>query len=426
MDNENMIDSNMPDENVPDGNKAEDKPVVNPADKEMPEANVVADDTKADDNKTDDNKTDKTIVGIRFPNSGKTYCFDAGKLQLSIGDRVVVESDLGINIGQVAKKICELKSPEQELKLVLRKVTEVDLNQEAENEAVKLEARQYGMLRIEERKLPMKLLSTDVTLDRKRFIFYFVADTRIDFRDLVKDLASKFRTRIELRQVGVRDAAKMVGGYGICGQELCCKTWLKNFAPISIKMAKQQDLVLNTAKLSGLCGRLMCCLNYEYDPNAKKRKPVKKAAPTAEEKDKAMQKAVDNAMASDVVKTGAEGKGARPQRRRPDRPVRPDKSGTEAKTADGNKPQSDADKDKIKKKRRRRGRGGKGRKKPQGTASTSAQGTTSDSNKPPQQQGASSQPSASNSAKQAQGAGDGTDKPKKKRRRRPRKKKPTE
>jgi len=211
-------------------------------------------------------------VGIRFPNSGKTYCFKSEGVEVRRGDRVVVESELGISIGQVVKLDFATDIPQEEMRSVLRRVTQVDLQQEQENEDVKREAREYGMQRIEERKLPMKLMDTEVTLDRKRFIFYFVADGRIDFRELVKDLASKFRTRIELRQIGVRDAAKIIGGYGICGQEFCCKTFLKSFAPISIKMAKQQDLVLNTCKLSGQCGRLMCCLNYEYDPNESGRK----------------------------------------------------------------------------------------------------------------------------------------------------------
>lgn len=252
-------------------------------------------------------KDKANVVGIRFPNSGKTYCFCAGDIKLSRYDRVVVESDLGINIGQVAKLSCELNVPEKGLKPVLRKVTEVDIRQEEENEKVKSEAREYAVERIKARELPMKLLYADVTLDRKRFIFYFVADTRIDFRELVKDLASKFRTRIELRQIGVRDAARMIGGFGVCGQELCCKTWLKGFAPISIKMAKQQDLVLNTCKLSGLCGRLMCCLNYEYDPDGpKRRKPEpRKEKPSGEAMDKAIEAAVGSSGGESVDKAAA-------------------------------------------------------------------------------------------------------------------------
>ena len=214
-------------------------------------------------------------VGIRFPNSGKTSCFSAEAMELSTGERVVVESELGISIGTIAKTPFAPEGPEDKLRPVLRKVTAADLKQEEENEGVRQEANAFCKERILGRELPMKLITTEVTLDRRRFIFYFTADSRIDFRELVKDLASKFRTRIELRQIGVRDAAKMAGGYGICGKEVCCKTWLRTFAPISIKMAKQQDLVLNTCKLSGLCGRLLCCLNYEYEEGAPRRKRQK-------------------------------------------------------------------------------------------------------------------------------------------------------
>jgi len=310
----------------------------------------------ADDAETKPDCTDKdNVVGIRFPNSGKTYCFCAGDLGLRRYDRVVVESDLGINIGQVAKISCELNVPEKGLRPVLRKVTEVDIRQEEENEKVKREAKDYAVERIKTRELPMKLLYTDVTLDRKRFIFYFVADTRIDFRELVKDLASKFRTRIELRQIGVRDAAKMIGGFGVCGQELCCKTWLKGFAPISIKMAKQQDLVLNTCKLSGLCGRLMCCLNYEYDPDGpKRRRPEpRKGKPSGEAMDKAIEAAVGSNGGETVDKAVA-GPKARSEVREsstgqsPEQiAVSPRAETVEAATEDANK---------RKKKRRRGGR----------------------------------------------------------------------
>jgi cell fate regulator YaaT (PSP1 superfamily) len=222
------------------------------------------------------------VVGIRFPTGAKTYCFKAAEMELLTGERVVVESELGISIGTVSRTTCEPDCPEDKLRPVLRKVTAADLNQEEENEGVRQEANRYCKERIQARGLEMKLITTDVTLDRKRFIFYFTADSRIDFRELVKDLASKFRTRIELRQIGVRDAAKILGGHGVCGKEVCCKTWLRGFSPISIKMAKQQELVLNTCKLSGLCGRLLCCLNYEYDEGAKgKRKKKKAVAPEA-------------------------------------------------------------------------------------------------------------------------------------------------
>jgi cell fate regulator YaaT (PSP1 superfamily) len=206
-----------------------------------------------------------TILGVKFGDSSKTYCFSTDDAGIKEGDRVVVESELGISLGRVISLKCETEDPSLEIKPILRTATEADLRQEEENESYRLEAHKYCRERIEERGLEMKLLTTEVTLDRKRYIFYFTAESRIDFRELVKDLASKFRTRIELRQVGVRDAARVVGGFGVCGREFCCKTFLKSFAPISIKMAKQQELVLNTCKLSGSCGRLMCCLNYEYE-----------------------------------------------------------------------------------------------------------------------------------------------------------------
>lgn len=201
-------------------------------------------------------------VGVKLGTSGKIYGFKADGLELRRGEMVVVESDLGLSIGRVIAERYAVDT-DRELRPVLRRVTEADLQQEQENQALKVQAHAFCNERIMARGLPMKLVATDVTLDRKRFIFYFVADTRIDFRELVKDLAANFRTRIELRQIGVRDEAKMVGGLGVCGRDLCCRRFLTSFAPISIRMAKQQELVLNTCKLSGVCGRLMCCLSYE-------------------------------------------------------------------------------------------------------------------------------------------------------------------
>jgi cell fate regulator YaaT (PSP1 superfamily) len=342
------------------------------------------------------------VVGIRFPNSGRTYCFCAGELELSRYDRVVVESDLGINIGQVAKVTCEMNSvSEKGLKPVLRKITEADIQQEAENESVKREAREFAVERIKERKLPMKLLYADVTLDRKRFIFYFVADTRIDFRELVKDLASKFRSRIELRQIGVRDAAKMIGGFGVCGQELCCKTWLKGFAPISIKMAKQQDLVLNTCKLSGLCGRLMCCLNYEYEPGGPKRKrpePRQKGKPSGE----AMDKAIDTALGSEKPAD---------MREAPDDKAEAPADRAEAGARDGKPSGPGTEGQPARKKRRRRGGRNRGRKSPQ-----AGEGRGSATQETGQAEAAA--------GKGGQGSGEGqdrSDKPRRQRRRRRRK-----
>lgn len=204
------------------------------------------------------------VVGIRFKTCGKIYDFEVNGLEVKSGEAVVVESELGLSIGNV---VVERHAPEgalKEMKRVLRKATEDDFRQKVDNEGLEREARGYCLERIMARGLPMKLVATEVTLDRKRIIFYFAADGRIDFRELVKDLAAKFKTRIEMRQIGVRDEAKLVGGLGVCGRELCCRTFLTSFEPISIKMAKSQELVLNANKLSGVCGRLMCCLSYEY------------------------------------------------------------------------------------------------------------------------------------------------------------------
>ena len=205
------------------------------------------------------------VVGIRFKSCGKIYDFEVEGLEIRKGDAVVVESELGLSIGNVVVEKHPFDGPtKDQLKRVLRKAGDEDVRQKKDNEALENEARAYCLERIMARGLPMKLICTEATLDRKRIIFYFAAEGRIDFRELVKDLAAKFKTRIEMRQIGVRDEAKMLGGIGICGLELCCKKFLTTFEPISIKMAKSQELVLNANKLSGVCGRLMCCLSYEY------------------------------------------------------------------------------------------------------------------------------------------------------------------
>ncbi len=204
------------------------------------------------------------IIGVRFKKCGKIYEFEADGIEVNKGDLVVAESEFGLSIGNVIIER-NIDNPEGELKKIVRKATEEDLLQREENSKLEAEAKDYCLERIMARGLPMKLVSTEVTLDKKRIIFFFTAEKRIDFRELVKDLAARFKTRIEMRQIGVRDEAKMLGGMGICGKELCCVKFLTVFEPISIKMAKKQELILNTGKLSGLCGRLMCCLGYEYD-----------------------------------------------------------------------------------------------------------------------------------------------------------------
>ncbi len=205
------------------------------------------------------------VVGIRFKNCGRIYDFEVNGIEVSAGGSVIVESEFGLSIGKVVEGPHQLENPEKELKKVLRLATENDLKQKKDNELFEKETMDFCNERIMARGIPMKLVCSEVTLDRKRIVFYFTADGRIDFRELVKDLAARFKTRIEMRQIGVRDKAKLVGGLGLCGKEFCCRLFLTSFEPISIRMAKQQELVLNTGKLSGVCGRLMCCLGYEYD-----------------------------------------------------------------------------------------------------------------------------------------------------------------
>lgn len=209
------------------------------------------------------------VVGVRFKPCGKIYDFEVDGIEVRKGDIVVVESELGINLGNVVIERYTVDDADKKFKKIIRKATADDLLQKEENKALEAESKEYCLERIMARGLPMKLIATEATLDKKRIIFYFTAEKRIDFRELVKDLASRFRTRIEMRQIGVRDSARIVGSLGICGRELCCTKFLTSFEPISIKMAKKQELVLNTSKLSGSCGRLMCCLGYEYTETIK-------------------------------------------------------------------------------------------------------------------------------------------------------------
>lgn len=207
------------------------------------------------------------VVGVRFKIAGKVYYFDPGEISLEKGNNVVVETTRGIEYGEivVGPKVVPDDEVVAPLKQVLRKATEEDDQQLKANQEKEQKAYQVAIEKIAHHELPMKLISVEQTFDGNKIIFYFTADGRIDFRELVKDLAAVFRTRIELRQIGVRDEAKMVGGLGCCGRELCCSSWLADFAPVSIRMAKEQNLSLNPTKISGICGRLMCCLKYEND-----------------------------------------------------------------------------------------------------------------------------------------------------------------
>jgi cell fate regulator YaaT (PSP1 superfamily) len=234
------------------------------------------------------------IAGIRFRDNWKVYDFDATDLELSVGDSVIVDSDRGMGIATVVRirkpqeavvepdmAASESEPPSVEgptptagpvdkapalklLRKLVRKANEDDLSREKKNREREAEAFAMAQDMVAERELPMKLIRVEYSLDATRATFFFFSETRIDFRDLVKDLAYKLRSRIEMRQIGVRDVARLIGGFGPCGRELCCASFLKNFEPVSIRMAKKQEMVLNPAKISGVCGRLLCCLSYEY------------------------------------------------------------------------------------------------------------------------------------------------------------------
>lgn len=208
-----------------------------------------------------------TVVGVRFKKTGKVYYFDPGETQAKADDEVIVETARGLEFGLAVvgpKKVSEAEITPP-LKKVIRVATPEDRVQLAENKEKEKKAFGICLEKIASHGLSMKLIDVEYTFDRNKIIFYFTADGRIDFRELVKDLASVFRTRIELRQIGVRDEAKMLGGLGPCGRGLCCASFLGEFEPVSIKMAKEQNLSLNPTKISGICGRLMCCLKYESE-----------------------------------------------------------------------------------------------------------------------------------------------------------------
>ncbi|MGG1685857.1 PSP1 domain-containing protein [Pseudalkalibacillus sp. NRS-1564] len=231
------------------------------------------------------------VVGVRFKKAGKIYYFDPSSLQVSNKEFVIVETARGVEFGKVvlANKQVDEEDVVLPLKKVIRIADEKDRLAVEDNKHAAEEAFEVCVSKIEEYKLDMKLVDVEYTFDRNKIIFYFTADGRVDFRELVKGLASIFRTRIELRQIGVRDEAKMLGGIGPCGRMLCCSTWLGDFEPVSIKMAKDQNLSLNPAKISGLCGRLMCCLKYEndaYESDKKELPDVGKTIQTGQGKGK--------------------------------------------------------------------------------------------------------------------------------------------
>ena len=207
------------------------------------------------------------IIGVRFRTAGKIYYFSPGKFNPKLGDKVIVETARGVEFGSVVLGPKEVEDSKitQPLKSVIRLATAEDVKKEEKNREKEKEAFGICLEKIRKHGLEMKLIDAEYTFDNNKVLFYFTADGRIDFRELVKDLASVFRTRIELRQIGVRDETKIRGGIGICGRPLCCHTYLTEFAPVAIKMAKEQNLSLNPTKISGVCGRLMCCLTNEEE-----------------------------------------------------------------------------------------------------------------------------------------------------------------
>lgn len=207
------------------------------------------------------------IVKVQFSHAGKLYDFNAGDLQINTGDQIIVETERGRSIATVVVPPVEItpSASQDNLKKVMRMANPDDVAALARIRAKEAEAFTFCQGKISERSMEMKLVKVEYLFDGSKAIFFFTADGRVDFRELVKDLAHNFHTRIEMRQIGVRDEAKMVGGIGICGRELCCATFLRDFAPVSVKMAKEQSLALNPTKISGQCGRLLCCLGYEFD-----------------------------------------------------------------------------------------------------------------------------------------------------------------
>lgn len=210
------------------------------------------------------------VVGVRFSRGSKIYDFDAGLFVLKPGDYVIVDTEIGLALGEVTRAPQALPDPPEDdqgprFKQVFRLATPEDIEQQASNAVLEKEAYLYCQERIAAHKLDMNLVKVESLFDRSKMIFFFTAEGRLDFRELVRDLVGRLRTRVEMRQIGVRHEAKLLGGLGSCGREICCATFLKDFEPVSVKMAKEQNLSLNPTKISGLCGRLMCCLTYEFE-----------------------------------------------------------------------------------------------------------------------------------------------------------------
>ena len=216
----------------------------------------------------------KKIVGVTFRGDGRIYEFYTGNFVLNEGDRVIIETKKGIELGTVCSqpRLQVASMPDRPIKTIFRLATPEDIEQKEKNERIEDEAMHYCKEQIKNKEMLMNLIAVELSFDRSKLAFYYISQMRVDFRDLVKDLVQKFHTHVEMRQIGTRDLARMLGGIGHCGRQLCCSLFLSDFDPISIRMAKDQDLSLNPLKISGVCGRLMCCLAYEYDNYQKMKK----------------------------------------------------------------------------------------------------------------------------------------------------------
>ncbi|MCD6535389.1 MAG: hypothetical protein J7L25_15125 [Deltaproteobacteria bacterium] len=253
----------------------------------------------------------KRYAGVSFRCSRRIYCFEIGALHLKVNDSVIVETDRGVNMGQVVVPPEQAELPDgiaqEGVKKVLRKARDDDFSKLKENSEREVEAAQVCREKIKAYGLKMKLVRAELMHDGNRIIFYFTAENRVDFRELVKELAHSLHVRVEMRQIGIRDAAGMLGGVGICGRELCCATFLSTFDPVTVKMAKEQNLALNPMKISGICGRLMCCLGYEYESYRQsegRRKSRRKSRSGSErESERPNRKASENEAAGDDLKT---------------------------------------------------------------------------------------------------------------------------
>ena len=243
------------------------------------------------------------VAGVRFKTAGKIYYFDPDEFEVKNGDNVIVETARGMEYGTVTMDVQEVDDHEivSPLKKIIRIATLEDDKKHKENVKKKERALQLCQEKIDKHGLVMKLIDVEYTFDNSKIIFYFTADGRVDFRELVKDLASVFKMRIELRQIGVRDEAKMMGGIGGCGRSLCCNSWLADFEPVSIKMAKVQNLSLNPTKISGICGRLMCCLKYENDIYMEMRKGMPEVGERIKTPD-GLAKVIDTNILEDIIR----------------------------------------------------------------------------------------------------------------------------